>query len=350
MSRGPDPAIHGFSPLPAQKTVDGRVSRFQRGPAMTEWKRFRTLATTSTGQLWRLAGALLVGAAVAASAAADEFPRTVTDAFGRAVTIPTKPARIVSIFASNTEMLVALGVRDRIVGIEDYTRHPPGIEQLPKVGGRLGFSVEAVARLEPDLVVVTPARHAAATLIKPMATIGVPVVVVMHRDIVQVFANIALLGRATGEETAAAALIARLQGRLAAVAARLAGRAPRRVYLEIDAAARGAFMTVRPGTYTADALRLAGGDNVFAGAPGPQVSGEAVLHADPDVILLATRRTTPAEIAARVGWQRLTAVRAGAVLPVPRPLLLIPGPRIVDGVETLARLLHPDAFPESRTP
>lgn len=298
----------------------------------------------------RRLGVALVAVLAATGAAADDFPRTVTDALGRAVAIPKKPARIVSIFASNTEMLVAIGARDRIVGIEEHTRHPPGIERLPKVGGRLGFSVEAVARLAPDLVVVTPARHAVSTLIKPMEMIGIPVVVVMHRDIAQVLDNIAFLGRAIGEETAAASLTARLEGRLAAVAEHLAGRAPRQVYLELGAAARGAFLTARGGTYTADAVRLAGGVNVFADAPVPQVSGEAVLHADPDVILLATRHATPLEVAARVGWQRLTAVRSGAVLPVPRSLLLIPGPRIVDGVETLARLLHPEAFAENKAP
>lgn len=286
---------------------------------------------------------------VAMPAARADFPRTVTDALGRAVTIYKKPARIVSIFASNTEMLAAIGVRDRIVGIETYTRYPPGIDRLPKVGGRLGFSAEAVARLAPDLVVMTPARQAASTLLKPMETIGVPVVVLMHRDIEQVFGNIRLLGVATGEDEKAEALIRKSRERIADVQRRIENRPRRRVYLEVNAVARNGFMTVRPGSYTADALRLAGGDNIFSATPGQQIGGEAVLAADPEAILIASRGVKPADIARRVGWERLSAVRGGAVHNVSRTLLLIPGPRIVDGVEALARTLHPDAFlPRSR--
>lgn len=296
-----------------------------------------------------LAVAVLAAFAAATAALAD-FPRTVTDALGRAVTIPKKPTRIVSIFASNTEMLAAIGVRDRIVGIESYTRYPPGIDRLPKVGGRLGFSVEAVARLAPDLVIMTPARQAASTLLKPMKTIGVPVVVLMHRDIEQVFGNIRLLGVATGEDGTADSLIRSYRERIADVQRRIEGRPLRRVYLEANAAARGSFMTVRPGSYTADALNLAGGDNIFGATPGQQIGGEAVLAADPDAILLATRGLKPADLAQRVGWERLSAVRSGAVHVVPRTLLLIPGPRIVDGVETLAKILHPDAFVARRNP
>ena len=294
----------------------------------------------------------LLAALVVGPAARADFPRTITDALGRAVTIPRKPTRIVSIFASNTEMLAAIGVRDRIVGIEAYTRFPPGIERLPKIGGRLGFSVEAIARVSPDLVVMTPARQAVSTLLKPMQTIGVPVVVLMHRDIEQVFGNIRLLGIATGEDGKAEELIRQSRERIADVRRRLEGRLPRRVYLEVNAVARGGFMTVRPGSYTADALRLAGGDNVFGTTPGQQIGGEAVLAADPDAILLASRGVKPADLVRRVGWERLNAVRSGAVHAVPRTLLLIPGPRIVDGVEALAKILHPEAFtqPAAKSP
>lgn len=292
----------------------------------------------------------MLAAFAAATAARADFPRIVTDALGRAVTIHKKPARIVSIFASNTEMLAAIGVRDRIVGIESYTRYPPGIDRLPKVGGRLGFSVEAVARLAPDLVVMTPARQAASTLLKPMETIGVPVVVLMHRDIEQVFGNIRLLGVATGEDEKADALIRKSRERIADVQRRIENRPRRRVYLEVNAVARSGFMTVRPGSYTADALRLAGGDNIFGATPGQQIGGEAVLAADPETILIASRGVKPADIARRVGWERLSAVRSGAVHVVPRTLLLIPGPRIVDGVETLAKILHPDVFAARRKP
>lgn len=279
-------------------------------------------------------------------AAAEGWPRFLADGLGRRVEVPAPPHRIVAVFASNVEMLAALGLVDRIVGVEAFTRYPPEVAGKPLVGGRLGFSAEAIARLEPDLVVMTPARQAAHALTEPLARLGVPALVVTHRDLEQVFANIALLARATGAEEAAGALLDGLRGRLAAVDARLAGRPRPTVFLETGSNGRGAFGTARPGTYTADILRRAGGAPALpdlAGAGPAQVSGEAILRADPDVYLLAGRPDQAEEAMVRPGFGALRAVRAGRLHAVQRAELLIPGPRAVAGVERLARLLHPDA-------
>ncbi|MDP1465503.1 ABC transporter substrate-binding protein, partial [Klebsiella pneumoniae] len=93
-------------------------------------------------------------------------------------------------FASNTELVAALGLLDRVVGVEDFTRFPPGVERIPKVGGRLGFSVDAVVARQPDLVIVTPARQAAHQLVDPMERIGVPVMVLLSRSLAEVMDNL----------------------------------------------------------------------------------------------------------------------------------------------------------------
>src|SRR5206468_2565974 len=108
--------------------------------------------------------------------------------------MPRPPQRIVTIFSSNTELVAALGLTDRIVGIEAFTRYPPEVMDRPMVGGRLGFSADAVVALKPDLVVVTPAREAANQLVDPMERIGVPVVVLMQRTVIEIIDNIRLLG------------------------------------------------------------------------------------------------------------------------------------------------------------
>lgn len=265
----------------------------------------------------------------------------VHDGLNRAITIQQPPTRIVSLFASNTELLAALGLESRIVGIEDYTHYPPGIrDNRTFVGGRLGFSAEAIARLRPELVVMTPARGAADALLRPMAVTGTPVLVLTHTDMEQIFSNLDLLGQAAGVPELAQATIAGLRARLASVQAGNQDRRPPRVYLEIGENDRGALQTVRAGTYTADALALAGADNVFAGLNGiTQVSGEAVIRANPEVILVARTDTDISRISSRPGWQHIDAVRNGRVYAVDRALLLIPGPRVVDGVEQIARLL-----------
>ena len=103
--------------------------------------------------------------------------------FDRSVTVPAPPQRIVTIFASNVEIVASLGLADRIVGIEAFTRYPREVLDRPLVGGRLGFSVDAVVALKPDLVVVTPSRQAANQLVDPMERLGVPIVVLLQRSV-----------------------------------------------------------------------------------------------------------------------------------------------------------------------
>lgn len=272
------------------------------------------------------------------------FPLTVVDALGRQVEIRQKPQRIVAIFASNVEMLAAIGAGDAIVGVEAWTRYPTDIAARAKVGGRLGFSVEAIARLRADLVVMTPARQA-ATLVDPLQRIGIPALVLNHRDLEAVLANIRLLGRATGHAPDAEQLIARMQARLDAVQARLAGQPPVPIYMETGSNDRGSYLSLRGSNYTSDILRLAGGRNLFADSRLSQVGGESVFHANPARIIVAGAEQQVAGMARRPGWQSIPAVAAGRINSLPSALLLIPGPRVVDGVEQLAALLHPDLFP-----
>lgn len=241
-------------------------------------------------------------------------------------------------------MLAAIGAGDAIVGVEAFTRYPADIAERAKVGGRLGFSVEAIARLRADLVVMTPARQA-ATMVDPLQRIGIPALVLNHRDLEAVLANIRLLGQATGHEAGAEQLIGRMQVRLDAVQARLSGQPPVPVYLETGSNDRGSYLTLRGHSYTSDILRLAGGVNLFADSRLSQVGGESVFHANPARIIVAGPAQQAASLSQRPGWQSIPAVAAGRVDSIPSALLLIPGPRVVEGVEQLAALLHPELFP-----
>ena len=191
-------------------------------------------------------------------AAAGE-PTVVRDGLDRVVTLPAPPQRIVTIFASNTEMVAALGLTDRIVGIEAYTRYPPEVVSKPLVGGRLGFSVDAVVGLRPDLVVVTPARQAVNQLLDPMERLGIPVLVLLQRSVPEIFANIRLLGRVAGVLDWSEALAGRLERRLAVTTQRVKGRQPPRAVMITGRVGNGLLLMARPGTYTGDALELAGG-------------------------------------------------------------------------------------------
>ena len=287
--------------------------------------------------------ALLMAAFALSSVNAVAEPITVRDAFGREVTVPTPPQRIVTIFASNTEMVAALGLANRIVGIEAYTRFPPEVLSKPLVGGRLGFSVDAVVDRKPDLVVVTPARQAANQLVEPMERLGIPVLVLLHRRVPEILDNIRLLGKICGVPERGEALAAELQARLDKVKKQVEGLPRPSVVMITGRLGNGLLLIARPGTYTGDAVLMAGGRFALDSGAIAQISPEAVLKSDPDVLLFAGSDKDLKELIARPGWADMRAVRSGRAFTVVRAELLIPGPRTVAGVEKLAAVLHPPA-------
>jgi len=293
---------------------------------------------------WKRAVHMSLVLAVLCGPAAAQ-PVTVRDAFGRSVTLPAPPQRIIPIFASNTEIVASLGLSDRIVGIEAYTRYPREVLDRPLVGGRLGFSVDAVTALQPDLVVVTPSRQAANQLIDPMERIGVPILVLLQRSVPEILANIRLMGRVAGVSARGEQVAAVFEARLATVKRKVAGRAPPSTVMITGRLGSGLMLVAREGTYTGDALGLAGARFALAGTQTlAQVSPEAILNADPDVLLWAGSEHDLRELIARPGWSQMRAVRTGRAHAVSRVELLIPGPRTIDGIEHLAALFHPEAM------
>ncbi len=269
-------------------------------------------------------------------------PITVRDAFDRSVTLPAPPQRIIPIFASNVEIVASLGLNDRIVGIEAYTRYPAEVLDRPLVGGRLGFSVDAVVALQPDLVVVTPSRQAANQLIDPMERIGVPILVLLQRSVPEILDNIRLMGRVAGVPGRGEDVAARFQARLDAVKHRVEGQPAPTAIMITGKLGNGLMLIAREGTYTGDAMILAGARFALQGTRTlAQVSPEAILDADPDVLLWAGSARDLKELIARPGWADMRAVKSKRAHAVSRVELLIPGPRTIDGIEHLAAIFHP---------
>jgi iron complex transport system substrate-binding protein len=292
---------------------------------------------TNAGWLpWLIAVALL-----GVAGASNAQPLSVRDAFGRTVTLAVPPQRIVTVFASNTELIAALGLTDRIVGIDAFTRYPPEILDRPLIGGRLGISVDATVALQPDLVVVTPARQAAFQLVDPMERLHVPIIVLMQRNVAEIFANLRLLGRVTGVPERSEAVAASLEARLSRIAERVSGLAAPSVVMITGQVGNGLLLVTQANTYTGDAIVRAGGTFALANASMAQVSPEAVLDADPEILLYAGMQRQLDDLIARPGWRDLRAVKSGRVYADSRSELLIPGPRTIDGIEHLTAIFHP---------
>jgi len=195
--------------------------------------------------------------------------------------------------------------------------------------------------------VVTPARQAANQLVDPMQRLGVPIIVLLQRSVQEIFANIRLLGRAAGVPERGEEVAGRLEARLAGTKQRIRDRARPRAVMITGRLGNGLLLMARPGTYTGDAIELAGGRFAFDGRGAiAQVSPEAILAADPDVLLYAGSVADRDELIRRPGWSEMRAVMTKRAYTVSRAELLIPGPRTIDGIEHLAALLHPPAPPQ----
>ncbi|MGE5592778.1 MAG: ABC transporter substrate-binding protein [Betaproteobacteria bacterium] len=266
---------------------------------------------------------------------------TVTDDLGRIVTLPHRPARIVSTAPSNTEILFALGLGDKVVGVTDSCDYPPEAKAKPKVGA-VQLNYEKIVAMSPDLVVAVGSLQRQA--ITRLSELGVTVLAVDPKSIDGVLHAITLIGKATGAQDRASELVRELSGRMKRVAQKLAGLAQSerpRVFVEIWGEP---LMTAGPGTFVDELVYAAGGWNIAHDAKGewPEFSAEAVIERDPDVVILTN--FNKAEALARRAWQGISAYKAGRVYEVNPDLLVRPGPRLVDGLETLAALLHPELF------
>ena len=277
---------------------------------------------------------------VAATAA---FPVTVNDFQNRAVTVPKRPERIVSIGPSITEFLFALSAGPRVVGTDDFSDEPAAAKTLEKVGG-IKVNFEKVVALRPDLVLSV--KFSDGTIEK-LTSAGLLVVVVDPQTAGDVARTATLLGRAVGAE--GDALARDIQKRVDDVRTKTAAATNKpRVYHEIDASDPTKIFTVGPGSYIDDLITIAGGVNVAgkAATAYPQLSAEEILRADPEVIVLAAAdySAKPDEVAARAGWSVITAVknkRFGAIAP---NLINRPGPRVGDAAEAYARIVHPELY------
>lgn len=256
-------------------------------------------------------------------------------------------ARIVSLLPSVTDILVALGARDRLVARTDYDTDPE-LGLLPSVGGGLNPSLERLTALRPELVVGWSSDRSLDQLVR----LGVAVYRPQSQTLADMRCTILQLGRALGLETSADSLAVSIDSELQGVRRAVRGRPRPSVFYVVwfDPP-----MTAGPGTFIDELIDIAGGQNVFADAPSPwpTVSLEGIVRRQPALVIVP-RGERGAEGSNRLrsapGWRDLRAVRAGRVMKVDADLFNRPGPRVGKAARTLARLLHPEAFLAPATP
>jgi iron complex transport system substrate-binding protein len=263
------------------------------------------------------------------------FPVTFIAGNGE-VTIEQRPERIVSLAPTATEMLFAIGAGEQVVAVDEFSTYP---EEAPTTD-LSGFdpNLEAVAALDPDLVVVSDDLN---EIVSALTAVGIPVI--HHPAAVSLddsYTQIEQLGAATGNPEAAAGLVASMASDIDDLSGSVQDRAePLTYYHELD----GSLFTVTSATFIGEIYELAGLENIADAAEGadtlyPQLSAEFIIESDPDLIFLADAQCcgeSAETVAARPGWDQLTAVTSGAVVTLDEDIASRWGPRVVALLETI---------------
>jgi iron complex transport system substrate-binding protein len=267
---------------------------------------------------------------------------TVRDMLGHEVRLPAPPGRVISLVPSATEIIFALGGDGRLVGVTDFCDWPPAARAKPSVGGMVAPSLETIVALRPDVVVATDEGNSQETF-DQLARLRIPLYVVRAHRLDDVRAVISGLGALTGRAATVPSLVEGLGARVRRVvdAVRARGR-PRVLYVlwpePVITPGRDSLVT--------ELIDLAGGSSVTAmlGGAYPRLGLEAVVAEKPEVIVLA-RHGGDETPTLRATWARLAsvpAIRAGRIQSVDGALVHRYGPRVADGLELLARAIHPE--------
>ena len=288
-------------------------------------------------------GASLSPTATRAATVAAQSQLTLTDGLGRSVTLTAVPQRIASLSPAATEILFAVGAGDQVAAVDMFSNYPPEATTREKLDA-FQPSVEAIAGAQPDLVLVF---YDPGNLVEGLTNANLTVFFLETPTSVEgVLDQIRVLGKVTGHPQEAEELVESMQQDIGAVQERLAAveQGPR-LFHEVD----NQLYTVAPDSFVGNLYTILKVQNIAAGTGQafPQLSQEAIIEADPEVIILgdAVGGESPETVKARPGWGSISAVKNDRIYVVDPDIVSRPGPRLVDGLETLAQALYPERFP-----
>jgi len=269
---------------------------------------------------------------------------TLTDDHGRNVTFPETPQRVISIAPSTTEIIYFLGAGDRVVALDNNSNYPEGLDK-PRVYGYKWMNLEKIISLKPDVIFAADINSADIPVLEENDLR----VFVLSADTVEgVLADIELAGKVLGIDEVGKEKRQELEQRYSEVLSKIRTADTRpKVYLELDDTM--GYWTYGPGTFGDQLITLAGGENIAhdADTQYPALQAEEIISRNPDIIIYQTgpwSTTTAEEIKAREGWSSISAVKNDRITGVDGDIISRPGPRIIDGLEALAKAIHPEVF------
>ena len=275
------------------------------------------------------------------------FPMTVTDQLGRTVTIQAEPQKIISLSPGNTEIVYALGLEGSLVGVTTYCVYPEAAKDKPKIGGFSSVEVEKVTEIQPDLILATSLHE--AEVIPQLEALGFTIIAFSPGTLDEVLEAMTMMGQIAGVEEKASEVVGDMESRIKAITDKTANLA--------EADKPSVFVHIFPGLYSAGSDKLiselivkAGGINITGELTGyPVMSLEAIIDANPQIMLASIGHGSgeDATLQELLDEERLAGVDArlnDRVYGIAGDIINKPTPRIVDGLEEMARLFYPELF------
>jgi len=275
----------------------------------------------------------------APSDSATVYPLTLKDDTGTEVIFEQEPAKVVTLVPSETEAIYAIGSGGQVVGVDEWSNYPEEAASKPKVGD-MTTNIEAVAALEPDLVLASSSLNTEA--ITKLRELNIKVFATDPLTYDAVIAKIENLGHIMNKQSEAAVIAEHMRSVKQQVSEAVKGAEKKNVYLEFSPG-----WTVGSGTFLDELLTLAGGSNIAAASPGwYEVSAEDVVTKNPELIIYPALKEDPNPIVvgieSRPGWDVIDAVKNKQMHAVTEDPLVRVGPRLADGLLELAKVIHPD--------
>ncbi|MFD2682127.1 ABC transporter substrate-binding protein [Bacillus seohaeanensis] len=278
------------------------------------------------------------------------FPLTITDAVDEEVVIEKQPEKIISLVPSNTEIAYELGLGEKIVGVSDNDNYPEEVTEKEKVGG-MEFNVEKVISLSPDLVLAHESGVSYAKEgFKQLREAGIPVFVVKEAtNFDETFETIETIGKITGTTKDAEEIVTTMKEDLDAIKEKVASvTEKKKVYVEVSPAPE--IFTTGKNTFMDQMLTTINAENAVSDQEGwVQMDQEAVIALNPDVIITTYGFYTEnpkQQIMSRDGWQDMKALKEEQIYDVHSDLVTRTGPRLIEGVEEIAKAVYPEVFAE----
>ncbi len=270
---------------------------------------------------------------------------TFKDEVGREVIVPFPPKKIVSLAPNVTEILFALGLDQEIVGVSIHCNFPKRAKNKVRVGSYISLDFEKIVSLKPDLIIATGAGNT-KDMVERLERLGFRIYVIFPKNFEEILQSIGHVGQVVDRKKEAAEIIQEMKSRRQRVVDLTRGLPRPRVFLQIGEAP---IVTVGKDSFADDLIRLAGGDNVAGNEKTmyPRFGMEEVLKRSPEVILISSmnpRGNYQRVLQEWSRWRTIPAVRNGRIHLIDSDLIDRPSPRIIEGLEEVARILHPEKF------